>query len=33
MRSRGAFVGVLADEVFQLGPFGIARIGSSQLLG
>jgi hypothetical protein len=29
----GGFVGVLADKVFQLGPFGIALIGASQLFG
>lgn len=29
----GGFVGVLADKVFHLGPFGIALISSSQLFG
>lgn len=29
----GGFVGVLADKVFQLGPFGIALISASQLFG
>jgi hypothetical protein len=29
----GGFVGVLADRVFQLSPFGIALVSSSQLFG
>ena len=29
----GGFVGVLADKVFHLGPFGIALISASQLFG
>lgn len=29
----GGFVAVLADKVFQLGPFGIALISASQLFG
>ncbi len=29
----GGFVGVLADKVFHLGPFGIALVGASQLFG
>jgi hypothetical protein len=29
----GGFVGVIGDKVFQLGPFGIALIGASQLFG
>jgi MFS family permease len=29
----GGFVGVVADKVFQLGPFGIALISASQLFG